>query len=73
MHNHLTHNFHLGNKKALFYNLKEYYELTSGNLFRTIPLTFHIKTGTKDLQAFRGLLQKEAVSHEKVVTRAVKR
>lgn len=50
MHNHLTHNFHLGNKKALFYNLKEYYELTSGNLFQTIPLTFHIKTGFKDLQ-----------------------
>lgn len=50
VHNHLTANFHLGNKKALFYNLKEYYELTGGNLFRVIPLTFHIKKGTKDPQ-----------------------
>lgn len=50
MHNHFTSNFHLGNKKALFYNLKEYYELTGGNLFKAIPLTFHIKKGTKDPQ-----------------------
>jgi hypothetical protein len=25
MHNHLINNFYLGNKKALFYNLKQYY------------------------------------------------
>ena len=46
---------HLGNKKALFYNLKEYYELTGGNLFRAIPLTFHIKKGLKDPQYKRFL------------------
>lgn len=26
MHNHLENNFHLGNKKALFYNMRAYYE-----------------------------------------------
>ena len=26
VHNHLENNFHLGNKKALFYNMKAYYE-----------------------------------------------
>lgn len=50
MHNHLQNNFHLGNKKALFYNLKQYYELTGGNLFQTIPLTFHIRQGIQDPQ-----------------------
>lgn len=43
-------NFYLGNKKALFYNLKEYYELIGGDVFKTVPLTFHIKKGLKDLQ-----------------------
>lgn len=27
MHNHLENNFFLGNKKAMFHNLKQYYEL----------------------------------------------
>ena len=48
MHNHLENNFFLGNKKALFYNLKEYYELIGENVFDYVPLTFHIKKGMKD-------------------------
>jgi tubulin monoglycylase TTLL3/8 len=56
MHNHLTNNFYLGNKKALFYNLKEYYELTGGHLFKVIPLTFHIKKGMRDPQYKRFLV-----------------
>lgn len=48
MHNHLLNNFYLGNKKALFYNLKQYYELIDENPFKIIPLTFHIKKGSKD-------------------------
>jgi tubulin polyglutamylase TTLL1 len=27
IHNHLQNNFYLGNKKALFHNLKQYYQL----------------------------------------------
>lgn len=50
IHNHLENNFFLGNKKALFYNLKQYYELRASNVFNYIPLTFHIKTGIKDPQ-----------------------
>jgi tubulin monoglycylase TTLL3/8 len=38
----------LGNKKALFYNLREYYSLLDENVYQYIPLTFHIKKGTKD-------------------------
>lgn len=48
VHNHLQNNFLLGNKKALFYNLKEYYQRTDEDLFSYIPLTFHIKNGFKD-------------------------
>lgn len=55
MHNHLMNNFYLGNKKALFHNLKEYYSLTGGDLFKTVPLTFHIKKGIKDPQYKRFL------------------
>lgn len=50
MHNHLINNFYLGNKKAMFYNLKQYYDLINVNAFNKIPLTFHIKKGFKDLQ-----------------------
>lgn len=41
-------NFYIGNKKALFYNLRQYYELINKNVFEIIPLTFHIKKGIKD-------------------------
>jgi tubulin monoglycylase TTLL3/8 len=48
IHNHLINNFFLGNKKALFYNLREYYSLSGDNLYNYIPLTFHIRRGMKD-------------------------
>ncbi len=48
IHNHLINNFYLGNKKALFYNLREYYSLSGDNLYNYIPLTFHIRKGAKD-------------------------
>lgn len=50
MHNHLENNFYLGNKKALFHNLKEYCELSGESLYEYIPLTFHIKKGIKDVE-----------------------
>jgi oligoribonuclease NrnB/cAMP/cGMP phosphodiesterase (DHH superfamily) len=43
VHNHLQNNFFLGNKKALFYNLREYYEKIGEDIFNYVPLTFHIK------------------------------
>lgn len=48
MHNHFTNNFEIGNKKALFYHLRHYYELIGKNPYEVIPLTFHVKKGTSD-------------------------
>ncbi len=48
MHNHLENNWNLSNKKALFYNLKNYYISTKQNPFDNLPLTFHIKEGITD-------------------------
>ncbi len=42
IHNHLEANWNLSNKKALFYNLKAYYEVIKDNPFDYIPVTFHI-------------------------------
>ena len=46
--NHLPFNGILGNKKAMFYILREYCILAGRDLFNTVPLTFHIKQGLKD-------------------------
>ena len=48
LHNHLEFNWNLGNKKAMFYNLRRYYELIGKNPFDFIPLTFHIQKGSDD-------------------------
>jgi len=53
MCNHLDHNYHLGNKKALFYNLREYCEKNKEDIFDIVPLTFHIENGKKDDQYLR--------------------
>lgn len=48
LHNHLEANFYIGNKKALYYNLKRYLELKEENPFNILPLTFHITKGVED-------------------------
>jgi hypothetical protein len=48
--NHLPFNGILGNKKAMYYILKQYCELTAKNIFDIVPLTYHIKNGLKDDQ-----------------------
>jgi tubulin monoglycylase TTLL3/8 len=50
MHNHLEYNYFIGNKKAMFYNLKQYYDLQKKDVFDIIPLTYHIKSGVTDPQ-----------------------
>ena len=42
-HNHIENQWNLSNKKALFYNLRSYYEALKENPFEYIPLTFHIQ------------------------------
>lgn len=49
VHNHVENNFHLGNKKALFHNLKYYYSKIGEDPFDYIPLTFHIVHGFRDM------------------------
>eukprot|EP01022_Parablepharisma_sp_SALTPOND_P009352 TRINITY_DN1388_c0_g1_i1.p1 TRINITY_DN1388_c0_g1~~TRINITY_DN1388_c0_g1_i1.p1 ORF type:complete len:898 (+),score=49.97 TRINITY_DN1388_c0_g1_i1:2615-5308(+) len=44
MCNHVEGNVCLGNKKALFYNLKSYYLSLNQDPFAVMPLTFHVKT-----------------------------
>lgn len=39
----MENNFHLSNKKALFINMRNYYEALGQNLSDALPLTFHIK------------------------------
>ena len=46
--NRMECNYHLSNKKALFYNMRAYYEAIKENPFDYLPLTFHIKNGTED-------------------------
>jgi hypothetical protein len=48
IHNHLESNFFIGNKKALFYNMKRYLYLINIDPFTILPLTFHISKGTED-------------------------
>lgn len=44
----MENNFHLSNKKAIYYNMKIYYEAQGLDPFEYIPLTFHIKEGEND-------------------------
>lgn len=47
----------LGNKKALFYNMRQYYQLMKDDVFNYLPLTFHLTKGTED-KDFRNFLRK---------------
>ena len=54
MHNHVTCNWNLSNKKALFMNLKNYYEAQNMNPFEFIPMTFHVTDSEdKEFQKFQ--------------------
>lgn len=47
-YNHLECNYHLCNKKALFYNMKALAEFKGEDPFQDIPLTFHVKDNLTD-------------------------
>lgn len=46
--NKIEDNYHLCNKKALFVNMKNYYEAIGEDPFNALPVTFHIKEGLND-------------------------
>ena len=48
VYNKLEDGWHLSNKKALFLNMRSYYEAVSKNPFSALPITFHIKSGLED-------------------------
>ena len=48
IHNHLPQNYMLGNKKALFYTMTQYYKAVQEEKFQYIPLTFHVQDGLED-------------------------
>ena len=41
-------NYHLSNKKALFWNMMNYYKKQGRNPFDNLPLTFHVENGIND-------------------------
>ena len=43
----------MNNKKALFLNMKNYYEAMEVEVFETLPHTFHIKNGLDDPEFHR--------------------
>lgn len=52
VYNRLEFNQHLNNKKALFINMRNFYNYCCDNedVFNTLPLTFHIKDSSADPQ-----------------------
>ena len=48
IYNKIEDNYHLSNKKALFLNMRFYYEAIGQNPFDALPETFHVKSGLDD-------------------------
>ena len=46
--NHFINSYIIGNKKALFQTMSEYYEKVGENIFDYLPTTFHICNGIED-------------------------
>lgn len=44
IYNRLENNFHLSQKKSLFYNIRNYYNLLKMDPYDVIPITFHIQS-----------------------------
>lgn len=44
----MENNYHLSNKKAIYYNMKVYLEAIGKEYHSCLPVTFHIKEGISD-------------------------
>lgn len=53
LYNKIEDNFHLNNKKALYLNMKNYYEAMDQDVFDNLPVTFHVKDGLDDPEFHR--------------------
>jgi len=56
VYNRLENNYHLSNKKALFWNISEYYKSKGQDPWSALPVTFHIDHGINDPE-FKKFLQ----------------
>lgn len=65
VYNKLEDNYHLSNKKALFLNLKFYYESLRLDPFHALPVTFHVKSGLEDPEFLRFKQQFQACPNQK--------
>lgn len=72
VHNHLQSNFYIGNKKALYYNMKRYFEMKGEDPFKVLPLTFHITKGIEDSQYSRFLKCYESIEEERKNNRNIR-
>ena len=50
IYNRMEDNFHLSNKKALFWNMSEYYRSMDKSPWDALPVTFHIENGLSDVE-----------------------
>lgn len=55
IYNRMEDNFHLSNKKALFWNFSEYYKSMNKNPWDALPVTFHVEDGLNDLEYLKFL------------------
>lgn len=55
IHNHFEGNFNLGNKKALYHNLRNLFDSLKKSIFDIIPMTFHLRKGLEDSE-YQGFL-----------------
>ena len=55
IYNRLEDNFHLSNKKALFWNMNEYYKSMNKSPWNALPITFHIENGLNDVEYIKFL------------------
>ena len=55
LHNHLPNSYIIGNKKALFKTMSDYYTKKGDDVFNYLPLTFHICNGLEDEKYFKFL------------------
>jgi len=47
-YNWIDDNYHLSSKKAIYWNLKAYYDILKQDYSNTLPLTFHVQNDTND-------------------------
>lgn len=64
IHNHFQNNYVIGNKKALFSLMSQYYTGIGVDVFNHLPLTFHIKNGLEDDEYLKFLQYFYSISKE---------